>query len=696
MSGPTWPGPTIWAMEGNPLNVTFFNKLDNYLLSGGHLLPFDDTYHTILEAVIDKSKTPTNVHLHGGHTDADSDGFAEDVYNQGEDWTNYYDNSQQSGTLWYHPHTLGRTRLDVYAGLAGFYLLRDENEEKRIEKGHLPGEDYEIEMAFQDRMFTEDGQLYLPSSSDEFYDPGELDELRSQLTDFLDSKGELPEGGLPEVPEITGLPEFFGDHILTNGVIWPYLDVEKTQYRFRLLNGSDSRAYIFEIQDDQSGAPGDDRFSFYQIGTDVGLMQKPVELERLVLMPGERADVVVDFNKLMAEDAARDGSADGQFFLRNFGPDDPFGGFADNTAAIATPDGFQNAELAGISDQDTTGQVVRFDVNSDEAIQTKFNPNRTLNPSLSEIFNTDLNEAKATYTRRLGLFEGQDEYGRLQPMLGSVEPVLNEDGDIVNGSLTWADSTTEVIQLDENGEATEIWEIWNLTGDAHPVHLHLTAFKVLDRTPFSPIGGGEEVELPMKVQTQHNDTKGAGFTFDDPLAGPGLGSIDDYVTTGTTYGPQANEIGLKDTVIALPGQMTRIVAYFDKPGRYVWHCHILSHEDHDMMRIFDVVESDQNAPGKVIQGTNGSDTLIGTKHDDVMTGYGSSDTFVLATGQGTDTITDFEVGLDFIGLAGDLSFGQLSITQDESNTLIAFANETLAILNQVNPTDLTQTSFTKV
>ena len=461
---------------------------------------------------------------------------------------------------------------------------------------------------------------------------------------------------MDSVPEVTGLPEFFGDHILTNGVVWPHLEVAETQYRFRLLNGSDSRAYIFEIHDEQSGAPGEDRFSFYQIGTDVGLMERPVKLDRLVMMPGERIDVVVDFKELLKEDKARDGVEDTQFFLRNFGPDDPFGGFADNTAAISTPYGFQNAALADISNPETTGQVMRFDVTPGDAPQSRFNPYQTLNPSLRRIFGDELNEYNATYTRRLGLFEGQDEYGRLQPMLGSVEAILDENGNIVNGSSTWADPTTEVIQLDRNGEATEIWEIWNLTGDAHPVHLHLTAFKVLDRTPFELIG-----ELPKKPQIQHNGEYGSGFTFDAPDgSGRQYGTIDDIAVTGTTVGPQANEVGLKDTVIALPGQKTRIVAYFDKPGTYVWHCHILSHEDHDMMRTFTVVPHNENAPGKVIQGTNSRDNLTGTKQNDVMIGYGDDD-FLRGNGgrdifkyhsldDGLDTIYDFELRIDQIDL----------------------------------------------
>ena len=404
-----------------------------------------------------------------------------------------------------------------------------------------------------------------------------------------------------------------------------------------------------------------------QQSPDVGLLADPVKLERLVLMPGERADVVVDFKALMADDAARDGVADTQFYWRNFGPDGPFMGFADNTAAIATPDGFQDAVLVETSDPATTGQVLRFDVTPGDAPQSNFSPNNDLNQTLGRIFNDELDEKNATYTRRLGLFEGLDEFGRLQPMLGSVEPILNAAGEVVNGSSTWSDPDTEVIQLNEKGEATEVWEIWNMTGDAHPVHLHLTSFKVLDRTPFALNG-----ELAMKPQELHNGEYGAGFTFDAPAGSERLyGTIDDYATKGTSYGPQANEVGLKDTVIALPGQVTRIVAYFDKPGTYVWHCHILSHEDHDMMRTFTVVphDADTLVPGKVIQGTEGDDKYIynrlrGTDQDDIIIGYSGNDRMdggagsdifkLLSLGDGRDRIDDFELGIDKIDISGVL------------------------------------------
>jgi spore coat protein A len=158
--------------------------------------------------------------------------------------------------------------------------------------------------------------------------------------------------------------------------------------------------------------------------------------------------------------------------------------------------------------------------------------------------------------RKLGLFEGSDEYGRLQPLLGGVI-----EGNIE--SLTWNDAITENPDLN----ATEEWEVYNFTGDAHPVHLHLVAFQIIDRQPID----FEITEIP---QLQHSGEYGIG----------GSVAITNIITTGPAEEPPANERGWKDTFIVPPGYVGRVIAKFDRPGRYVWHCHILSHEDHEMMR----------------------------------------------------------------------------------------------------------------
>jgi spore coat protein A len=150
-------------------------------------------------------------------------------------------------------------------------------------------------------------------------------------------------------------------------------------------------------------------------------------------------------------------------------------------------------------------------------------------------------------TRQLLLFEGQDEYGRLLPMLGTVK----------DGGLMWDAETTEKPQLN----SVEVWEIFNSTEDAHPIHLHLVSFQVLSRQKFN-----------------------ADQDFE-------TGALDDIRLLGQPKPPAENEAGWKDTVQVFPGEVTRIVAKFDRPGEYVWHCHILSHEDHEMMRRYVVLDA---------------------------------------------------------------------------------------------------------
>jgi len=171
----------------------------------------------------------------------------------------------------------------------------------------------------------------------------------------------------------------------------------------------------------------------------------------------------------------------------------------------------------------------------------------------------------ATTTRKLALFEGTDEFGRLQPLLGTAGPVTDVTGATVTGALTWFQPITENPGLGD----TEVWEFYNATGDAHPVHVHLVHFEIMNREGFS----ADAIEQPTQ---QHNGTQGVGFR------------LENIVTDGNVRGPDPAEQTRRDMVMALPGEVTRIRMTFDKPGRYVWHCHILSHEDHEMMRPYHV------------------------------------------------------------------------------------------------------------
>jgi FtsP/CotA-like multicopper oxidase with cupredoxin domain len=162
----------------------------------------------------------------------------------------------------------------------------------------------------------------------------------------------------------------------------------------------------------------------------------------------------------------------------------------------------------------------------------------------------------------------------------------------MEGSIGWHSPTTENPAFG----STEEWEIWNVTGDAHPVHLHLVHFEVLDRryivwdsntteddrlipNDVSETPAGDGTYLVAQPVVQHNGLVGDGFKIVHHVSGQGppLPQPVQYV-----------ENAPKDMVTALPGQITRIKATFDKPGRYVWHCHILSHEDHEMMRVLHI------------------------------------------------------------------------------------------------------------
>jgi spore coat protein A len=274
----TYPGPTFIAQE----DVTVQVKWENKLPEGEHLLSSDSgKIHTIeIKDVLEQGLIPTVVHLHGGFTNSESDGIPDAWFTQnysitGSDWvqeTYTYDNNQEAATLWYHDHANMLTRLNVYSGLAGFYLLRDENENNLIKNNVLPSGDYERELLIQDKQFTADGQLFYP---------------------------EGPNTNIPGVPNRTGA---YGDIILVNGMAWPKLEVEPRKYRLRLLNGSDSRFYKLQFYNSDE--------KLYLIGTDQGLVDNPVDLDYLLLSPAERADVIVDFT----DDAGK------EFILRNYGP----------------------------------------------------------------------------------------------------------------------------------------------------------------------------------------------------------------------------------------------------------------------------------------------------------------------------------------------------------------------------------------
>jgi FtsP/CotA-like multicopper oxidase with cupredoxin domain len=561
----SWPGKTFEIQSGLAGGLDEIQVFWRNNLGFAHPLPVDTSLHWCYslhgmssangvdysQYSIANDGVPMITHLHGGHSDFQFDGnpeffYAPDNAVVGPQWdfvpegfTNRfrYDNRVPAGNLWYHDHALGITRLNVYAGLAGFYFVRDDQDTgKPGNPLGLPAFPYEIALAIQDRMFTDHGDFFYSAfPGDPFYD------------DFITDEGavlppDLFPGGGP-----TALAEFFGDHMVVNGKIWPKADVEPRNYRLRLLNGTDSRFLVVRFRVAASptstdlagaGAP----LPFHVIGSDQGLASSATTVDTLVFEPGGRYDVVIDFDQVPF------GS---RVIMENIGGDAPFGGDFGN--ALPPEDLFLDRQ---------TDRIMAFDVNVplDAGVADAFNANT---------FTTGYggNENMETRVRRVALFEGKDEFGRLQPLLGTAEPEVDAEGNAVTGAIAWHSPTTERPALG----STEIWEIYNATGDAHPVHLHLVNFEVLDRSEFT-------ADLIPQPVLQHNGETGEGFRLENIVVGA-------IVDPGSEYVENAP----KDMVTALPEQVTRIKVTFDKPGRYVWHCHILSHEDHEMMRVLDVV-----------------------------------------------------------------------------------------------------------
>jgi spore coat protein A, manganese oxidase len=330
---------------------------------------------------------------------------------------------------------LDTNSLNVYAGLAGFYFVRDKLDTGRPDNPlRLPAYPYELPLLLQDRMFKENGELFYPAFRG---DPN--------YADFITNEGAEID---PDAPTV--LAEFFGDHMVVNGKIWPKKYVEPRKYRLRLLNGCDSRHLVvqFVVLGDQSELYPVD---FDIIGGDQGLADDVTTMNLVVLAPATRLDIIVDF-------AAYAGQ---KILLTNQGGDKAF-----------------NGDIPGPQLFDHTNQIMLFDVSLefDASVPDEYQFETTTNPDIGP----------AVRTRRLGLFEGKDEYGRLQPLLGTVDPAydrkikpiyypdlamyadagLRPNNQMI-GALPWHAPTTENIRLND----VEEWEIWNLTGDVHPIHL---------------------------------------------------------------------------------------------------------------------------------------------------------------------------------------------------------------------------------
>ncbi|AGF58153.1 FtsP/CotA-like multicopper oxidase with cupredoxin domain [Clostridium saccharoperbutylacetonicum] len=510
------PGPTFKAIRHIPINVQWVNNLTE-----AHPLAVDPTIHWADPNNVGmpmppfppfppgfplaQRPVPIVTHLHGGETEPASDGYPEAWFTAGEAITGpdfiksryHYANDQEPTTLWYHDHTLGITRLNVYMGLAGFYLLRDPNKYLDGKYSNLPLGKYDIPLAIQDRSFYDDGSLLFPSNG-----------VNSDVHPYW-------------------RPSFIGNTIMVNGKVWPNLNVEPRQYRFRVLNGSNTRFYNMAFSN---------QMPFFQIGTDGGYLPKPVQLVSLLISPGERADLLVDFSQL----------APGTKLTLT------------NTANAPFPNG-------NPPDQETTGQVMQFTVLNKPAVEPS-----TLPKVLNVLAPLKCINKKRTLT--------------LMVVGDPTKPV-----ELLLDGQKWNAPVSELPLVG----STEDWQLVNLTKGAHPIHLHLIQFRLVSRQDF--------------LVTQYtNDWLALNGQppFDHPTE---VLPVKSYLLDGP-INPPAHEDGWKDTIQAYPGQVTTIRARFAPqdvvnsipginlfpfnpaadPG-YVWHCHIIDHEDNEMMRPYKVL-----------------------------------------------------------------------------------------------------------
>jgi spore coat protein A len=445
-----FPGPTILATRGLPVTVNWINDLRD-----GMGVPRTTHYLSVDLCPHGAANLPKVVtHLHGGHVPAAVDGYPESTFLPGNAVSYVYPNNQLPALIWYHDHALGITRLNVYMGMAGGYLITDAFEQSL----NLPSGEYDVPLIIQDRRFNPDGSLYYPAVWEE---------------------------------------HFFGDKMLVNGKVWPFLNVKQGKYRFRALNGCNSRVLTLSLSNGQS---------FQQIGADGGLLPAPVTVTQVTIGGGERADLIIDFAAHLP----------GTEILLT------------NSAQAPFPQGNPIYDIPNIMKFVVVAQPGDID-----PVPPALRPLETLDPM------------DAVQTRELTLQKTTD------PCSGSVW--------LING-MHW-DHISEYPVLG----TTEVWSFINRSGISHPMHMHLVFFQVLDRQDFDIVMG-------------------------------------EVVPVGEPIPPAPNEAGWKDTVMAHPNQITRVITRFaDYTGKYPYHCHILEHEDHEMMRQFEAV---------CIKGDTNQDTLV--------------------------------------------------------------------------------------
>lgn len=612
---PLWPAFTIEAQRWNPLKVELRNKLNGstykdvnitvdqtVMMSGVPLTgdPMSEPY---------SGPIPIALHLHGGEVQSTSDGgpyawFTPDYQLKGKGWdmgvTPFlkYPNSQEASTIWFHEHSqLGLTRVNVYAGMAGFYFLRGLDEEN----DKLPG--WSKDDLVQE--VTPAGK-----TADALHPGPYLPEIEIAIQDrMFDTKGQLFYTVEPTNPDIHPFwtPEFFGNIITVNGKTWPYLSVAPRKYRFHFLNGSNARFYNLWLQNLEKNQAGP---AFIQVGTDGGMLDNPVTIDpklgqTLLFGNGERADIIIDFSKV----------APGTVLTLM------------NNANAPYPDG-DPVEV------NSTDRIMQFVVNGKMVSRVNAKipgtdrsqvPERLRISPLVKL--TDFAGhayVKPDVTRQLTLNEVEGNGGPVVVLLNNSR---YEEMPGMFGAVT---------EKPVEGN-TEKWQLINLTMDAHPMHMHLVQFQLLSRQKFNAM---KYMDDWMKSFTGVNGgmagmymgAEGPPFDYNMKNSDGAIGGnlpITPYLE-GSPIPADPNERGWKDVIKAFPGEiMTYMVRFaptelpiwwpkrlslfgFDPskgPG-YVWHCHIVEHEDNDMMRPMDVQPNPSRGKTKFNDYKGESETVL--------------------------------------------------------------------------------------
>ena len=615
-----YPGFTVESQRGTATAVTYINNLGSATVP-----PILQRYLTVDQTLVwanplglaannparfapYSGPQPVVPHLHGGEVRSDSDGGPYEWWTPGGEgflstpavlggmrgpgyYKNVFDypNTQEAAAIWLHDHALGVSRTSLYAGLAAFWFIRDRFDTGAVNNPlTLPAGDQEVELVFQDRQFDTNGQWLFPDGA-----PAGLN-------------------GPPSNPTTHPFwnPESFGDVIVVNGRSWPYLQVEPRRYRFRLLNGSNARVYELRVDDTTIPASPTAGPPIYVIGTDGGLLDAPAitsstPANRLLIAPGERYDVIIDFAAFHGKTLTIMNSANGPFPGGAIVPD-PKGTaqlmqFRVNLPIVGTDTSFNPAE---------PGATLRGGPGQPPAMVRLADGAGGINPAVT-----------LSKKRQLVLREVMGAGGPLEVLVNNTlfTGVQSRTVNPIPGSsrvgVNWL---TELPQIG----STEEWEIINLTGDAHPIHLHLIQFQVMNRQGYDDIGYTAAYEArfptdavidgygpPMDYNTPNLD----GAIGGNPAVGPFLG-------INPIQPPLPHERGWKDTVLAWPGEVTRIIARWAPqdvavnavtPGQnlfpfdptygpgYAWHCHIFDHEDNEMMRPYIPTKQADNTFAKI-------------------------------------------------------------------------------------------------